>query len=136
MGSGTRLRTCVFPGGSLSLSQLGPPVVPFSHFWGEGSPTKIDYRKKLVPLIILFSLTKRWPFYGRGRSGWPPLIHVFVLESWKLQGMGVQRGGAIQRLLSGPEPLRKLQLGDWAGAPEKRQMGPLSVAWDTFFRWV
>ena len=25
--------------------QLGPPVVPFSPFWGEGSPTKIDYRK-------------------------------------------------------------------------------------------
>ena len=25
--------------------QLGPPVVPFlTLFWGEGSPTKIDYR--------------------------------------------------------------------------------------------
>ena len=31
---------------------LGPPVVPFlSPFLGEGSPTKIDYRKKLVPLF-------------------------------------------------------------------------------------
>ena len=30
---------------------LGPPVVPFYPFLGEGSPTKIDYRKKLVPLF-------------------------------------------------------------------------------------
>ena len=30
--------------------KLGPPVVPFlTLFLGEGSPTKIDYRKKLVP---------------------------------------------------------------------------------------
>ena len=28
---------------------LGPPVVPFYPFFGEGSPTKIDYRKKKVP---------------------------------------------------------------------------------------
>ena len=25
---------------------LGPPVVPFYPFWGEGSPTKIDYGKR------------------------------------------------------------------------------------------
>ena len=40
--------------------QLGPPVVPFYRFlfWGEGSPTKIDYhdyRKKLVPTYSNFS---------------------------------------------------------------------------------
>ena len=29
---------------------LGPPVVPFYPFLGEGSPTKIDYRKR-VPLF-------------------------------------------------------------------------------------
>ena len=35
-----------------SSSQLGPPVVPFHHFFGgEGSPTKMDYRKKWVPLF-------------------------------------------------------------------------------------
>ena len=28
---------------------LGPPVVPFYPFWGEGSPTKIDCRKKGYP---------------------------------------------------------------------------------------
>ena len=28
------------------VSLLGPPVVPFCPFLGEGSPTKIDYRKK------------------------------------------------------------------------------------------
>ena len=30
-------------------TRLGPPVVPFYPFFGEGSPTKIDYRIKLVP---------------------------------------------------------------------------------------
>ena len=34
---------------------LGPPVVPFlTLFWGEGSPTKIDYIKKGA--LILTSL--------------------------------------------------------------------------------
>ena len=28
-----------------SRLHLGPPVVPFYSFFGEGSPTKIDYRK-------------------------------------------------------------------------------------------
>ena len=35
---------------------LGPPVVPFYPFLGEGSPTKIDYRKKRVHTLILTSL--------------------------------------------------------------------------------
>ena len=30
---------------------LGPPVVPFYPFLGEGSPTKVDYIKKKVPLF-------------------------------------------------------------------------------------
>ena len=29
----------------------GPPVVPCDPFWEEGSPTKIDHRKKLVSLF-------------------------------------------------------------------------------------
>ena len=33
---------------------LGPPVVPFYPFLGEGSPTKIDYRKEGT--LILTSL--------------------------------------------------------------------------------
>ena len=33
---------------------LGPAVVPFYPFLGEGSPTKIDYRKQLVPLFPLY----------------------------------------------------------------------------------
>ena len=33
------------------ISILGPPVAPFCPFLAEGSPTKIDYRKKLVPLF-------------------------------------------------------------------------------------
>ena len=31
---------------------LGPPVVPCYPFLGEGSPTKIDYRKKVGTLIL------------------------------------------------------------------------------------
>ena len=31
---------------------LGPPVVPFCPFLGEGSPTKIDYRNKSGTLIL------------------------------------------------------------------------------------
>ena len=31
------------------MNRLGPPVVPFLPFFGGGSPTKIDYSKKLVP---------------------------------------------------------------------------------------
>ena len=34
------------------LKVLGPPArCPFTLFWGEGSPTKIDYRKQTVPLF-------------------------------------------------------------------------------------
>ena len=32
--------------------RLGPPVVPFYPFLGEGSPTKLDYRKKVGTLIL------------------------------------------------------------------------------------
>ena len=32
--------------------RLGPPVVPSYPFLGEGSPTKIDYRKKVGTLVL------------------------------------------------------------------------------------
>ena len=32
------------------LTRLGRPIVPFDLFWGEGSPTKLDYRKR-APLF-------------------------------------------------------------------------------------
>ena len=34
-------------------ARLGPPVVPLPPFLGEGSPTKIDYRKKGYPFSTL-----------------------------------------------------------------------------------
>ena len=37
------------------LTLLGPPVVPIYPFLGEGSPTKIDYRKKGT-LLLTFLL--------------------------------------------------------------------------------
>ena len=36
-----------------TLHSLGPPVAPFYPFFGEGSPTKIDYRKNKYPYSIL-----------------------------------------------------------------------------------
>ena len=39
---------------TLKNSWLGPPVVPLYPFFGEGSPAKIDYRKKGT--LILTSL--------------------------------------------------------------------------------
>ena len=39
------LRVIPFPV-PIEPARLGPPVVSFYPFWGEGSPAKIDYRKK------------------------------------------------------------------------------------------
>ena len=33
------------------LPKLGPPVLPFDPFFGEGSPAKIDYKKEVVSLF-------------------------------------------------------------------------------------
>ena len=38
---------------------LGPPVLPFYPFWGEGSPTKIDYRPSLLELSSSISPVRR-----------------------------------------------------------------------------
>ena len=38
----------------LICQTLGPPVLPFYPFWGEGSPTEIDYSNKGT--LILASL--------------------------------------------------------------------------------
>ena len=46
------------------LANLGPPVVPFYSFFGEGSPTKIDYRRKgtliLTPPCVEISAAATW----------------------------------------------------------------------------
>ena len=48
---------------------LGPPLVPFYPFVGEGSPTKIDYRKTKGFTLILTSLLEKllgriWAFWN------------------------------------------------------------------------
>ena len=52
------------------MAQLGPPIVPFlTPFFGwEGSPTKIDYSKKLVPTYSSLSTggPKTKPFFSIG----------------------------------------------------------------------
>ena len=50
----TKICVCAscFKGAAVQGNQLGaggPPVVPFDPFLGEGSPTKIDYRKSWYP---------------------------------------------------------------------------------------
>ena len=46
-----------------TFSYAGPPVVPFlTPFLGEGSPTKIDYRKKGT--VILISLLEDLGYAG------------------------------------------------------------------------
>ena len=42
------------------LERLGPPVVPFLPFFGEGSPTKLDYRRKgtLILTVVLEDLAQ------------------------------------------------------------------------------
>ena len=44
---------------------LGPPIVPFDPFLEEGSPTKIDDKKKLVPTYS--NLSTGGPSLSRGR---------------------------------------------------------------------
>ena len=39
----------------MCFALLGPPVVPFYPFWGEGSPTKIDCRRKSCTLTSKLS---------------------------------------------------------------------------------
>ena len=58
-------------------THLGPPVVPFYPFFGEGSPTKIDYRKK--GSLILSSLLEDLATVARCLlSFWVLLSHVVV----------------------------------------------------------
>ena len=47
---------------------LGPPVVPFYPFLGEGSPTKIDYRKKGYPYSNLSTGGPRFGLFGQYRK--------------------------------------------------------------------
>ena len=44
---------------SLLLRVIGPPVVPFYPFVGEGSPTKLDYIKKGT-LILTSQIWRTW----------------------------------------------------------------------------
>ena len=52
----TSLTLCIY---------LGPPVVPFYPFWGEGSPTKIDHTKKGYP-------------YSSLSTGGPRYIYIYM----------------------------------------------------------
>ena len=57
----------------LFFARLGPPVVTFSPFLVEGSPTKVDYRKKLVPLFH--------PLYCLGETRPQALVSAWSWQS-------------------------------------------------------
>ena len=83
---------------------LGPPLVPFlAPVLGEGSPTKIDYRKKLVPRILTSLLE------DVGRLDWwcgsslPPIKGEEIGQTVPTCGLplhayGIGEGGGIFRL--------------------------------------
>ena len=59
----------------IGADKLGPLAVPFYQlFWGEGSPTKIGYSKK-VPLLCLFYSKLNWVMLIAHR-------HRFQLAAW------------------------------------------------------
>ena len=62
-------RSHVWAERNLAKTKLGPPVVPLP-FFGEGSPTKIDYRKKgsliLTSLLADLVLVFHWPMFDQG----------------------------------------------------------------------
>ena len=60
---------------SVSMEEmwLGPPVVPFCPFLEEGSPIKIDYRKKGT--VILTSLLEDLGGKRRGAK-WNPVLFI------------------------------------------------------------
>ena len=82
---------------------LGPPVVPFYPVLGEGSPTKIDYRKKLVPnsnLKLLEDLVREIR-PRRKRTLRKVLAQSFPAVAFSLPGWVKPRGHVPWRGLSG-----------------------------------
>ena len=80
---------------SKSLESLGPPVAPFYRFFffGEGSPTKIDYRKRsgtLIPTSLREDLNR---ISGEAQMPWRlQRTHGLPLQRWQCDG--------VRRLLS------------------------------------
>ena len=60
-------------GGLAPLWMLGPPVVPFYHCFGEGSPAKIDYRKG-YPYSNLSTGGPRMAFKGNPKKLKPDFL--------------------------------------------------------------
>ena len=58
----------VLKAGKPLVTYLGPPVVPFLPYSGEGSPTKIDYPKKGT-LVITSLLEDLATIQGNGITG-------------------------------------------------------------------
>ena len=56
-------KTCRFVSQTSMAPKLGPPVVPFYPFLGEGSRAKVDYRK-----------TNRVPTYSNLSTGGPSIV--------------------------------------------------------------
>ena len=100
--------------------QLGPPVVPFYPFLREGSPTKIDYRKKgtLMLTSLLEDLVK-----GKPSSFWRVPIFVRRFPLWGLRE-GVT---AIQRSWTNSDPARQLNADECVLETEVTNKGALGL---------
>ena len=90
-----------------SITQLSPPVLPFSPLFGEGSPTKIDYRKKgtLNLISLLENLVK----------------HAQALLGFSEKDLDVLRLGDEQEP---PDPLTPID-GAWVSIRQVERYGGL-----------
>ena len=92
--------------------QLGPPVVPFYPFLGEGCPTKIDYRKKVGTLILAAIVEDRASGWDKSSKAAPrvenrppnpnPARGAEELHGLRdLRGLGLQARGSAKRAAGG-----------------------------------
>ena len=69
----------VFVSANKAILFLGPPVVPLYPFLGEGSPTKIDYRKRGTQILTSTGGFSSWAIRSSPSS--PPLCGC-AAQAW------------------------------------------------------
>ena len=74
--------------GTLKGTKLGPSVVPFCPLLGEGTPTKIDYRKKGI--LVLASLLEDLAKDNTVFLGSPMLKQTYRVAALNLQDAEIE----------------------------------------------
>ena len=107
--------------GTSNHQWLGPPVVPFYPFWGEGSPTNINHRKKRkekktrYPYSDLSTGGPRWALSTQTFSG-APLYCVLFEGSSSIKPFSAQTPARKTRprgALFLPWPRKREGLASW-----------------------